>query len=75
MPSAQADADCALRHSLLIGMTHSKEVTMNSSGYLNTAPVLIATAATRLESQLRENPQFAEWFRNNYRPLAGAWQY
>jgi hypothetical protein len=48
---------------------------MNFPGHLNIESVSFCTAATRLSSQLRDNSQFAEWFRNNYRPLAGAWQY
>jgi hypothetical protein len=48
---------------------------MNYSGHQNESSVWQSAPATRLELQLKSNPEFASWFRRDYRPLAGAWQY
>jgi hypothetical protein len=47
---------------------------MNSSGHLYTSSVPHFAPASHLE-QLKSDPKFASWFHNDYRPLAGAWQY
>lgn len=32
-------------------------------------------AANRFQDQIGDDPGFEAWLKNNYRPLAGGWQY
>lgn len=43
--------------------------------YLNSTPIATFQESARLEFQLARDLEFASWFREQYRPLAGGWLY
>jgi hypothetical protein len=48
---------------------------MSTSTHPSTISISSPQEATHLEFHLGHDPEFASWFRENYRPLAGGWQY